>query len=231
MRSADKTSIPENWSFENESVAENFDAHVREQLPWYDTASFVVKHFVRAYAPQEAIIYDLGCATGNMELTLSGLIEDRKIKFTPVDSSPEMLKKYRGKCTPVHEHLAYFRPKPFDVAISFLTMMFMTRPQRSGLLMRLRDSLNEDGAILLFEKFQSPDGFPGSVQSKLAMSLKLEQGLNPEEILKKEISLMGSQIPLQNAELNGLHYHTIFQMGDFKGILIYKPEKKATINA
>ena len=28
--------IPKEWTFENASVAQSFNQHVREQLPWYD---------------------------------------------------------------------------------------------------------------------------------------------------------------------------------------------------
>ena len=28
--------VPKIWTFENKEVANDFDNHVREQLPWYD---------------------------------------------------------------------------------------------------------------------------------------------------------------------------------------------------
>ena len=36
---ADRMVVPENWTFESKEVADHFDEHVREQLPWYDLAT------------------------------------------------------------------------------------------------------------------------------------------------------------------------------------------------
>lgn len=34
--------IPKVWNFDDQQVAENFDSHVRGQLPWYDLVSRAV---------------------------------------------------------------------------------------------------------------------------------------------------------------------------------------------
>lgn len=226
----DDLKIPENWTFKNQSVAKNFNAHVREQLPWYDMATFVIKHYVRAYTPKQGRIYDLGCATGNMELSLDSLIEDRNVDFHAIDESEQMLSLYQGKSTPVKCDLASFIPLRFDVAICNLVLMFMRREDRWQLLRRLTDSMSDHGCVIVFEKFQPVNGYVGTVTSKLAMAMKLEKGLDSNEILTKELSVLGSQVPLNENELNGLHYTDIFRVGDFRGILITKKERDVTIN-
>ena len=43
--------IPTNWTFETSGVAQGFDRHVREQLPWYDLATNAILHVARHYIP------------------------------------------------------------------------------------------------------------------------------------------------------------------------------------
>jgi tRNA (cmo5U34)-methyltransferase len=37
------------WSFESREVANKFDEHVREQLPWYDMITDAVVYITRNY--------------------------------------------------------------------------------------------------------------------------------------------------------------------------------------
>ena len=58
--------IPKNWTFENTSVAQNFDKHVREQLPFYDLATNAISHIARHYIQENKLVYDIGASTGNI---------------------------------------------------------------------------------------------------------------------------------------------------------------------
>jgi len=48
--------IPSNWTFKSKDVAEHFDAHVREQLPFYDLVTDTIVHIARHYLPNNGII-------------------------------------------------------------------------------------------------------------------------------------------------------------------------------
>ena len=54
------------WSFDADGIADAFDDHVREQLPWYDLATDALIHIARHYIPEGGIVYDIGASTGNM---------------------------------------------------------------------------------------------------------------------------------------------------------------------
>jgi hypothetical protein len=45
--------IPKEWTFHSDAVADKFDRHVREQLPWFDLAAQAVAHFARLTALEE----------------------------------------------------------------------------------------------------------------------------------------------------------------------------------
>ena len=45
------TDIPREWTFESAAIASGFNAHVREQLPWYDMVTGAITHIARHYIP------------------------------------------------------------------------------------------------------------------------------------------------------------------------------------
>ena len=73
--------IPSNWTFENKEVAENFNNHVREQLPWYDLATQAVIHLARHYIPNNGLVYDLGASTGNIGNAIKDILTTRNAEF------------------------------------------------------------------------------------------------------------------------------------------------------
>ena len=79
------------WTFENAEIANAFDDHVREQLPWYDLATGAVAHIVRHYLPHEGVMYDIGASTGNITKSLASVISDRSVKVYAVEPSQEMI--------------------------------------------------------------------------------------------------------------------------------------------
>jgi len=48
------------WTFDSKDVANSFDEHVREQLPWYDLATSAVEHIGRHYIPEGGTVYGSG---------------------------------------------------------------------------------------------------------------------------------------------------------------------------
>ena len=87
--------IERNWTFKSQEVADHFDDHVREQLPWYDLASESVVHFVRHYLPDNGLVYDIGASTGNFYKRLYDLINDREATYVAIDNSEEMIDKWK----------------------------------------------------------------------------------------------------------------------------------------
>ena len=88
--------IPTNWTFQSKEVADGFDSHVREQLPWYDLATFSVAHIARHYIPEGGTVLDLGASTGNIGRAISETLEDRNANLIAIDRSKEMCDLYEG---------------------------------------------------------------------------------------------------------------------------------------
>lgn len=210
--------IPNSWSFKNKGVAEGFDNHVREQLPFYDVASFIAAHYLRANVPPGGLVYDIGCSTGNMEIKCQDLIKDRNLAWIGLDNSQDILKEYKGKLSPIQYDAQTFDYERFDIALCFLSMMFIRPMERRELLLELLEKMKPGGAIILFDKFQSQS----SIEEKLILHLKIDSGIEATQILQKEHSLIGVQFPMDHEELFQFHDEMIFKVGNFEGYVLKK---------
>ena len=106
----------------------------------------------------------------------------------------------------------------FDVAICFLVLMFIPPEKRKQLIDRLKTSRKKGGAIIVFDKVESPRGYIGTVMWRMALAGKVATGVDPTDIISKELSLMGTQRPLMQNEIEGMTQ--VFQFGNFAGWVI-----------
>jgi tRNA (cmo5U34)-methyltransferase len=213
--------IPKEWSFENASVAQSFNHHVREQLPWYDLVTGAVAHIARHYIPQGGLVYDIGASTGNIGKALVDTLVQRQAKLVPIEPSAEMCAEYSG---PAKENLVQmdacaFDYEPFDVAICYLVMMFMPVGARREFIAKLRASLKPGGAIVIVDKCEAATGYQATVLWRLTLAGKVAAGVEPKQIIAKELSLGGVQRPLDPAIL-GEDAAEWFRFGEFAGWII-----------
>lgn len=208
------------WTFDATDIANNFDAHVREQLPWYDLATDAVCHVIRHYLPKNGLLYDIGASTGNITKSLSDILINREAKAISIDSSQSMCEKFTGYGEIIHECAENFQYKDFDCAVLFLTLMFVNERERKPLMDRLFSKLKKGGCIIVFDKIQPKGGYLSIVNSRLALAEKIKAGVGYQEIIDKELSLSGIQRPISSEIYSG--YDTIFKYGDFVGFVIEK---------
>lgn len=213
--------IPSNWTFKDDGVAAGFERHVREQLPWYDLATGAVAHVARHYIPEGGTVYDLGASTGNIGRALAPTLDARHAKLIPVEASKEMAERYTGpqRGRLIVGDVRYIDYEPFDLAVAFLTLMFLPVADRPALLRELVAKRRPGGAIVILDKTEAARGYAATVLWRLALAGKVSAGVPPEEIIAKELSLGGVQRPLDPAVLgpNALEF---FRFGEFAGWLI-----------
>ena len=214
--------IPASWTFETPDVATGFDNHVREQLPWYDLATNAITHIARHYIPKGGLVYDIGCATGNIGRNLEATLKARNARLIGIDPSDEMRKIYNAPgifvCSPAES----YDYEPFDLGISFLTLMFVEPSKRRDFLRMLLDKCRPGGAIIVFDKLETAHGYFGTVMTRLTLAGKYGAGVDAKEIIEKELSLAGVQRPITLGQLPGIPYQW-FRFGDFAGYILEKP--------
>lgn len=204
--------IQTDWSFSN--IPNGFDVHVREQLPWYDLVLDLSAFIVRNYVPRYGVVYDIGSATGNMKRILHNVITERQLDYITIDNTEEMNPDICNDAVNVD----YFE---FDVAILNLTMMFIPVKYRSFLINKLLSAMNDGGCIILVDKFIQPEDYISTVLRRATLYWKYCNGVNCDDIVKKEISLSGIQIPLSHSDLPE-NSKQFFKFGEFEGYVIQK---------
>lgn len=218
-RRKDKMAIPQEWSFKNKGVAEAFDAHVREQLPWYDLATGVVAHMVRCYLPEKGTVIDVGASTGNIGRAIARTLDARSSKLLAIDRSPQMAEVYSapGELTIMDAEEFAWGGVRADVIVCFLSLMFVPVSRRRDLIERMAASLHKGGALIVFDKTLPRHGYLGTASYRLTLLAKYEAGAAPDEVIAKELSISGFQRPMQDDELAG--FHEVFRFGDFAGFV------------
>ncbi len=204
------------WSFDR---LDDFDAHVRAHLPWYDLATEAVALIARHYIPAGGLVYDIGASTGNVGRALARTLEERRADLVAIEPSANLSVRYQAPGHLVAADALTFAFLPHDVSVLFLTLMFLPVSRRSALVSRLRASLQPGGAVIVVDKCVSPGGYEATVLQRLVWAGKLGAGVSGAEIVAKELSLAGVQRPIQAAEL-GPGAIEVFRFGDFAGWVI-----------
>ena len=215
--------IPNNWTFKSKEVAEGFDAHVREQLPWYSMLTRMVAHIGRHYIPESGIVYDIGASTGNIGNALRDTLEVRSAEFIPLDNSPDMLPLYTGPGDMIIADAVDYEYKKFDFAVCFLVVMFMPPEKRTAWLRGMRQKIKPGGCMVVVDKCVPFPGYLGTCMSRLALSEKYQAGVPSEQIIEKELSLAGVQRPLCFGTMPP-DAKEVFRFGDFAAWVLESAE-------
>lgn len=214
--------IPQDWTFKSAEIAAGFDAHVREQLPWYELATSAVAHLGRHYIPQNGVVYDIGASTGNIGNALRAEIEGRNARLIAIEESEEMASLYSGGGELRVESALASEYEPFDFAVCFLVLMFIPIAERRAFIERLRALIKPGGALVVVDKIVTPAGYVGTSLRRLAMAWKRDTGTSAEAILAKELSLSGYQRPLNPSLFSS--DEIFFSLGEFRGWVIERDE-------
>ncbi len=207
--------IPDDWTFHSDAVADRFEDHVRESLPWYDLATFGVAHLVRCYLPPGGMIYDIGASTGNIGRAISDVLDTRDGDLVGIEIAPEMADRWESPGTLAVADACDYDYEPFDVAVLFLTLMFIPLRKRAPLLNRLREFCRPGGAVIVVDKTPLLPGYLGASIHRLTLAQKRAAGITMAEIAEKELSLSGVQRPLDDYLLDG--FTEWLRVGEFAG--------------
>ena len=216
-RPAERLEIPTDWTFASGEVASKFDRHVREQLPWYDLATGLVAHVVRAYLPEGGLVYDLGASTGNVGRHLAETLKVRSATLFAIEREAEMAAAYDGPGEVVVADVRDVEFARFDVAIAFLLFSFLPPADRDRVLHRLSTAMREGGVVIVVDKQELPGGYLGSVLRRLTLAGKVATATPAEEIVRKELSLEGVSRPVPRnwpaARRRGLPVRRVRRLG------------------
>jgi len=212
--------IPENWTFKNKEVADNFNNHVREQLPWYNMATDMTCQLARSYLQDNSVLLDMACSTGNITRGLKQTIEDRNITAISMDTSKDMASQFEGVGTFMLADMTDIDLVPeFDVCVIMLGVMFTPIKNRRDWLNKLKVKCSSGGAIIIVDKVNPISGYLGQCITRLTIKNKLDAGVDPIDIIEKELSLSGIQRPTPEFAFENNNFRKWLQIGDFCGFI------------
>lgn len=215
--------VPANWTFRDDSVAAGFDAHVREQLPWYDLVTRAIVQIGRHYISEGGLVYDVGASTGNIGRALAPVLADRRASLISLEESPEMASRWEGPGDLEVVRAQDYSFGEYDFAVAMLCLIFNRPDETAQLVGRLVDRIRPGGALVLVERMLPPEGYLSIVNSRLTLAAKREAGATGDEIVTKELSLAGAQRPLDRRLLEHHGATEWFRYGDFAGWVIESP--------
>lgn len=211
--------IPTEWTFKNSDVAEGFDNHVREQLPWYDLVTDGLRQLARHYIPQNGLVYDIGASTGNIGKALEETLKERNAKFIGLENSAEMCDLYEAPGELVQIDAMNYKFEKFDLAVCFLVLMFFPENKRWEFVQYLKGQIKPGGALIIVDKCEACTGYLATALWRISLAGKIAAGVDAESVIAKELSLCGIQRPIDPALL-GDDAMEWFRFGDFAGWII-----------
>lgn len=216
-------------------VATVFDDMVIRSVPFYREVMDLAYWWLNEFAGENSLIYDLGCSTG---ATIQVLGEKLKTPghFIGVDNSLPMIEKATKKNQPNPSHHRFefhqgdirsFPLKKCCFVILNYTLQFLPIKDRSDLIKKIYESLDNSGILFISEKIRFEQSRFQEVSQNLYMNFKMKNGYTKTEVERKKEALENVLIPLTEKEQIDL-----FRSAGFKKIeTIFKWNNFATFIA
>jgi tRNA (cmo5U34)-methyltransferase len=221
-----------------EKVASVFDDMLERSVPFYAEIQRMIAEFATDFATPGSNVYDLGCSTGTTMLHLAPHVP-KDVSFVGVDNSEDMLKRCAQKLEehkfPARHELLYadlnegVRVQNASMVLMVLTLQFVRPLYRDRLMSQIYDGMNENGCLILVEKFLGEDSIFNRLFIKYYYDMKKRNGYSELEIAQKREALENILIPykpLENREMllrAGFRYtDTFFKWYNFGGIIAVK---------
>lgn len=192
--------INKSWVF-NKEVSRSFDKHVSQSIPRYSELQNYIASLSEWFLKEGALIYDLGCSTGETIKRITNLKTTNKIEIIGIDSKTEMLKLARKKnkkrkenilITFKKQNIEKIKFKKCNLVICVLTFPFLNNNLRKKTLKKIYNSLDDGGALIAVDKINARTGFVNNVLNDLYYDFKLTQKLTEKDIINKAKSLRSS---------------------------------------
>ena len=227
----------EDFTF-GEKVASVFDDMLGRSVPFYDEMQRMTAEMAGDFATPGSNIYDLGCSTGTTILNLEPRVP-KDVTFIGVDNSHEMLKKceaklqeqnFGGKHKLVYADLNEgIEVENASMVLMVLSLQFVRPLYRDRLINQIYEGMNENGCLILVEKFLGEDSIFNRLFIRYYYDMKKRNGYSEMEIAQKREALENVLIPykpMENREMllrAGFRYtDTFFKWYNFGGIIAVK---------
>ena len=228
---------PNKFEF-NDAVADVFDDMLERSVPLYCECQNLTVEWCKRLAKPDTCIYDLGCSTGSLLLSLAkSLPTISGLNLIGVDNSKAMLDKAQKKLENFSSSVELVESNlnesfSFDTSCTIVmnyTLQFIPEESRGSLLNNIYDSLVPGGGFILNEKVLSENELLSETFVEMHHDFKQGHGYSKMEISKKRDALENVLIPLKLSktmalirEAGFIAVDIFFKWNNFAGLIALK---------
>jgi len=186
----------------DQRVVDVFDDMVLRSVPGYKQMIELIGLAGRTYPVINSNVYDLGCSTGAVTLSIASNLKSESIKIFSIDNSKEMIQQCSKNLSGTEANIQYIcddieniQFENASLIVLNLTLQFINPQYRSNLVKRIFNSLLPGGALIISEKIIHENEKINKSLISLHESFKRENGYSETEIAQKRKAIEKVLIP------------------------------------
>jgi len=186
----------------DQKVVDVFDDMVLRSVPGYKQMIELIGLAGRTYPVINSNVYDLGCSTGAVTLSIASNLKSESVKIFSIDNSKEMIEQCSKNLFGTEANIQYIcddieniQFENASLIVLNLTLQFIKPKNRSKLVKRMYDSLLPGGALIISEKIINENEEINKSLISLHESFKRENGYSETEIAQKRKAIEEVLIP------------------------------------
>jgi len=186
----------------DQKVVDVFDDMVLRSVPGYKQMIELIGLAGRTYPVINSNVYDLGCSTGAVTMSIVSNLKSESVKIFSIDISHEMLEQCSKNLSGTKADIEYIcndinniKFENASLIVLNLTLQFVNLENRSKLIKRIYEGLLPGGALIISEKIIHSNEEINKSLIRLHESFKRENGYSETEIAQKRGALEEVLIP------------------------------------
>ena len=186
----------------DQKVVDVFDDMVLRSVPGYKQMIELIGLAGRKYPVINSNVYDLGCSTGAVTLSIASNLRSESVKIFSIDNSQEMIEQCGKNLSGTEANIQYIcddieniQFENASLIVLNLTLQFINPKNRSDLIERIFKSLLPGGALIISEKTIHSNEEINKNLISLHESFKRENGYSETEIAQKRKAIEDVLIP------------------------------------
>jgi len=186
----------------DQKVVDVFDDMVLRSVPGYKQMIELIGLAGREYPVINSNVYDLGCSTGAVSMSIASNLRSESVKIFSIDNSQEMLDQCSKNLSGTEANIQYIcddieniQFENASLIVLNLTLQFINPQYRSDLVKRMFNGLLPGGALIISEKIIHENEEINKSLISLHESFKRENGYSKTEIAQKRKAIEGVLIP------------------------------------
>ena len=195
-----ETPIEKKFEFDD-AVASVFDDMLARSVPFYSEVQHLIISLILEQQKENQKVLDLGSSTAKFLLELHSKMQT-KMRLKGIDNSQAMLERARQKSeafgadiTLEFADMLSYDYQDEDIIIANYTLQFIRPMQRTELVNRLYQGLNDGGLFIFSEKVLFDDKQLDKQMIDIYYDYKKTQGYSAYEITQKREALENVLIP------------------------------------